>query len=41
MRDVLDATAHIVDAVDVPVMADVDTGGGNAVNAGGSPASSS
>ena len=33
MKDVLDATWNIVEAVSVPVMADVDTGGGNAVNA--------
>jgi 2-methylisocitrate lyase-like PEP mutase family enzyme len=33
MKDVLDATWNIVQAVDVPVMADADTGGGNAVNA--------
>ncbi len=33
MKDVLDFTANIVHAVKVPVMADVDTGGGNAVNA--------
>jgi methylisocitrate lyase len=33
MKDVLDMTWNIVQAVDVPVMADVDTGGGNAVNA--------
>ena len=33
MKDVLDATWNIVQAVAVPVMADVDTGGGNAVNA--------
>jgi methylisocitrate lyase len=33
MKDVLDATWNIVQAVSIPVMADVDTGGGNAVNA--------
>jgi methylisocitrate lyase len=33
MKDVLDMTWNIVQAVDIPVMADVDTGGGNAVNA--------
>jgi 2,3-dimethylmalate lyase len=33
MKDILDATWNIVQAVDVPVMADIDTGGGNAVNA--------
>jgi len=33
MKDVLDVTWNIVQAVDIPVMADVDTGGGNAVNA--------
>ncbi len=33
MKDVLDATWNIVQSVDIPVMADVDTGGGNAVNA--------
>jgi len=33
MKDVLDLTWNIVEAVRVPVMADVDTGGGNAVNA--------
>ncbi|MFH0916509.1 MAG: oxaloacetate decarboxylase [bacterium] len=33
MKDVLDVTWNIAQAVDVPVMADVDTGGGNAVNA--------
>jgi methylisocitrate lyase len=33
MKDVLDITWHIAQAVDVPVMADIDTGGGNAVNA--------
>ena len=33
MKDVLDITWNIVQAVKIPVMADVDTGGGNAVNA--------
>jgi methylisocitrate lyase len=33
MKDVLDLTWNIVQAVNIPVMADVDTGGGNAVNA--------
>jgi 2-methylisocitrate lyase-like PEP mutase family enzyme len=33
MKDVLDLTWNIVQAVKIPVMADVDTGGGNAVNA--------
>jgi methylisocitrate lyase len=33
MKDVLDQTWNIVNAVHVPVMADVDTGGGNALNA--------
>lgn len=33
MKDVLDLTWNIVQAVGIPVMADVDTGGGNAVNA--------
>jgi methylisocitrate lyase len=33
MKDVLDVTWNIVQAVRIPVMADVDTGGGNAVNA--------
>lgn len=33
MKDVLDLTAMIVHAVQIPVMADADTGGGNAVNA--------
>src|ERR1043165_4007910 len=33
MRDILDITGHIVRAVRIPVMADIDTGGGNAVNA--------
>jgi 2,3-dimethylmalate lyase len=33
MKDVLDMTWNIAQAVDIPIMADVDTGGGNAVNA--------
>ena len=33
MKDVLDITWNIAQAVSLPVMADVDTGGGNAVNA--------
>lgn len=33
MKDVLDRTWDIVRAVDIPVMADIDTGGGNALNA--------
>jgi 2,3-dimethylmalate lyase len=33
MKDVLDLTWNIAQAVQIPVMADVDTGGGNAVNA--------
>lgn len=33
MKDVLDLTWNIAQSVDIPVMADVDTGGGNAVNA--------
>jgi methylisocitrate lyase len=33
MKDVLDLTWNIVEATNIPVMADVDTGGGNAVNA--------
>jgi 2-methylisocitrate lyase-like PEP mutase family enzyme len=33
MKDLLDATWNIAQAVNIPVMADVDTGGGNAVNA--------
>lgn len=33
MKDVLDHTWHIVRAVEIPVMADIDTGGGNALNA--------
>lgn len=34
MKDVLDLSWNIVQAVHIPVMADIDTGGGNAVNAG-------
>jgi len=33
MKDILDMTWNIAQAVNIPVMADVDTGGGNAVNA--------
>jgi 2-methylisocitrate lyase-like PEP mutase family enzyme len=33
MKDVLDLTWNIAQATGIPVMADVDTGGGNAVNA--------
>jgi len=33
MKEVLDLTWNIVEAVDIPVMADIDTGGGNAINA--------
>lgn len=33
MKDVLDITWNIAQAVAIPVMADIDTGGGNAVNA--------
>src|ERR1041384_696621 len=33
MKDILDLTWNIVQAVNIPVMADVDTGGGNAMNA--------
>jgi len=33
MKDVLDITFNIAQAVNIPVMADIDTGGGNAVNA--------
>lgn len=33
MKDVLEITGHIVRAVNIPVMADIDTGGGNALNA--------
>jgi 2-methylisocitrate lyase-like PEP mutase family enzyme len=35
MKDVLDRTFDIVRAVRIPVMADIDTGGGNALNAAG------
>jgi 2-methylisocitrate lyase-like PEP mutase family enzyme len=33
MQDIISATWNIVQAVDIPVMADIDTGGGNAANA--------
>jgi 2,3-dimethylmalate lyase len=33
MKDILDMTWNIVQAVHIPVMADIDTGGGNAINA--------
>lgn len=33
MKDILDITGHITRAVGIPVMADIDTGGGNAINA--------
>lgn len=33
MKDVLDHTWNVVRAVGIPVMADIDTGGGNALNA--------
>lgn len=33
MKDVLDQTWRIANAVRIPVMADIDTGGGNAINA--------
>lgn len=33
MQDILSATWNIVQAVEIPVMADIDTGGGNATNA--------
>jgi methylisocitrate lyase len=33
MKDILDLSWNIAQAVDIPVMADMDTGGGNAVNA--------
>ena len=33
MKDILDCTWNIVQATTIPVMADVDTGGGNAINA--------
>lgn len=33
MKDILDLTWNIAQAVTIPIMADIDTGGGNAVNA--------
>jgi len=33
MKDILDITGHIARVVRIPVMADIDTGGGNAINA--------
>lgn len=33
MKDILDMTWNIAQSVNIPIMADVDTGGGNAVNA--------
>jgi methylisocitrate lyase len=33
MKDIVDVTGHIVRAVRIPVMADIDTGGGNAIHA--------
>jgi len=33
MKEILDLTGHIAHAVNIPVMADIDTGGGNAINA--------
>jgi 2-methylisocitrate lyase-like PEP mutase family enzyme len=33
IKDVLDMTWNIAQAVEIPIMADIDTGGGNAVNA--------
>ncbi|MDE3164472.1 MAG: isocitrate lyase/PEP mutase family protein [Acidobacteriota bacterium] len=33
MKDILDITGHVTRAVGIPVMADIDTGGGNAINA--------
>jgi len=33
MKDVVDMTGHITRSVWIPVMADIDTGGGNAINA--------
>lgn len=33
MQDILSATWNIIQAVNIPVMADIDTGGGNATNA--------
>jgi len=35
MKDILDITGHVARAVSIPVMADIDTGGGNALNAAG------
>lgn len=35
MKDILDLTWNIAQAVAIPVMADIDTGGGNAMNAAG------
>lgn len=35
MKDILDQTWNIARAVRIPVMADIDTGGGNAMNAAG------
>lgn len=33
MQDIMAATWNIIQAIDIPVMADIDTGGGNATNA--------
>ena len=33
MKDMIDLTWNIIQAVNIPVMADLDTGGGNAINA--------
>jgi methylisocitrate lyase len=33
MKEILDLTGHIARAIAIPVMADIDTGGGNALNA--------
>lgn len=33
MKEIMDVTWHIAQAVNIPVMADIDTGGGNAINA--------
>lgn len=33
MKDILDITWNIAQSVNIPVMADIDTGGGNAINA--------
>jgi 2-methylisocitrate lyase-like PEP mutase family enzyme len=33
MKEILDLTEHMVRALSIPVMADIDTGGGNAINA--------